>query len=130
MDAKGSRVDSSIPANANADTSLDINSNILSTSTFSHNAYPISLEHGAQQPRSNPDDMSVIQESLGNLKLAKDNEEAFSQNRAPNLYASGGEASINILDNPSELEAVSTPLPGMSARPSSLLKSPTIEHSF
>lgn len=122
MDAKGPRVDSSIPANASADTSLDINSNILSASTVSHNVYPIStpLEHGAQQPRSSPEDMSVIQESLENLKLANDritlNGEVFPQNGALNLYASSGETSMNVLENTSELEAVSKPLPVTSTR--------------
>lgn len=135
MDAKGSRVDSSIPANASADTSLDINSNILSTSTFLHNVYPIStpLEHGSQQPRSSPEDMLVIQESLDNLKLANDhitlNGEVFPQNGAPNPYASSRETPMGVLENTSELEAVSIPLPGISTRPSESLNS-IAEHTF
>lgn len=135
MDAKGSSVDSSIPANASVDTSLDINSNILSTSTFSHNVYPIStpLEHGAQQPRSSPEDISVIQESLGSLKLVNNHitlsgGEIFSQNGTPNP-ASGREASMNAPKLPSELETVSIPLPGTSTRPSGSLKNPRPQYT-
>lgn len=118
-------MDSSIPANASVDTSLDINSNILSASTLSHHVFPIStpLEHGTQQPRSNPENISVIQESLGSLKLANNHitlsgGELFSQNRVPNPYASSRETPTNTSENSSEPEVVSIPLWGTFARPS------------
>lgn len=117
MDAKGSSVDSSIPANASVDTSLDINSNILSASALSHNVFPIPtpLEHGTQQPHSNPENISVIQESLASLKLANNHitlsgGELFSQNGAPNPYAPSRETPTNASETPSELEVVSLPL--------------------
>lgn len=123
MDAKGSRVDSPIPVNASADTILN-NLNLIS-STISHNVYPIStpLEQGTQQPRSNPGDVSMIQESLGNLNLGKNHTimdgKASPQNGASDSYTPGGKALMNALEDSTELEAVSTSSPGM---PSLLLK--------
>lgn len=118
-------MDSPIPANASADPSLNSNLNLIS-STISHNVYPIStpLEHGAQQPRSNPQDMSVIQESLDNLKLGKDHtiiNEASS--RTSDLYISDGKAAMNALETPAELEAMIIPFSETFEKPSPLLKS-------
>lgn len=115
MDAKESQADSPIPVNASAEIAHDSNKNSLVTSTISHDVYPIStpLEQGAQQPRSCPQDISLIQESLGGLNLGTSHAtvsgEPSPHNGTSDLCQPTGNTSVATQGNPAESATVGIP---------------------